>query len=129
LRMMAFARFSRILRLPALDIKKKVKQYEHVHRDINPNDLWEILGELGDGAFGKVYKVSDPGRRAGGAGSPDRWRSSPDRWTRWTRWRSSSDSTSRRSPVGTLLECIYFLIFFPNSHVRNVVVLLNIVKY
>lgn len=54
---MALARFSKILRLPTLEIKKKVKQYEHVHRDINPNDIWEIVGELGDGAFGKVYKV------------------------------------------------------------------------
>ena len=55
---MAFARFSKILRLSTFDIKKKVKQYEHVHLGINPNDIWEIIGELGDGAFGKVYKVS-----------------------------------------------------------------------
>ncbi|KAM9788226.1 serine/threonine-protein kinase 10 [Neosynchiropus ocellatus] len=54
---MALARFSKILRLPTIEIKKKVKQYEHVHRDINPNDLWEIIGELGDGAFGKVHKA------------------------------------------------------------------------
>uniref|UniRef100_A0A8B9RE08 non-specific serine/threonine protein kinase n=1 Tax=Astyanax mexicanus TaxID=7994 RepID=A0A8B9RE08_ASTMX len=49
--------FGRIFRLPTLD-KKRVKQYEHVHRDVNPGDQWEIVGELGDGAFGKVYKVS-----------------------------------------------------------------------
>lgn len=54
---MALSRFHNIFRLPS-NLKKKVKQYEHVHRDINPNDIWEIVGELGDGAFGKVYKVS-----------------------------------------------------------------------
>lgn len=54
---MALARFTKILRLPTIEIKKKVKQYEHVHRDINPNDIWELIGELGDGAFGKVHKV------------------------------------------------------------------------
>uniref|UniRef100_A0A8C9V9C6 non-specific serine/threonine protein kinase n=1 Tax=Scleropages formosus TaxID=113540 RepID=A0A8C9V9C6_SCLFO len=53
---MALAKFSKILRLPTSD-KKKAKQYEHVRRDLNPCDLWEIVGELGDGAFGKVYKI------------------------------------------------------------------------
>lgn len=37
--------------------EKKKKQYEHVHRDANPEEIWNIIGELGDGAFGKVYKV------------------------------------------------------------------------
>jgi len=37
--------------------KKKVRQYEYIKRDADPNELWEIVGELGDGAFGKVYKV------------------------------------------------------------------------
>ena len=39
-------------------LNKKKKQYEHVHRDLNPEEEWEIVGELGDGAFGKVYKVN-----------------------------------------------------------------------
>lgn len=51
---MALSRFSKMFRI---DTKKKGKQYEHVNRDVNPNDMWEIVGELGDGAFGKVYKV------------------------------------------------------------------------
>ncbi|XP_042195831.1 serine/threonine-protein kinase 10 isoform X2 [Callorhinchus milii] len=53
---MAFANFRRILRLSTFE-KKKYKQYEHVHRDCDPEELWQLVGELGDGAFGKVYKA------------------------------------------------------------------------
>ena len=40
------------------DGKKKVRHYQYIKRDVDPSELWEIIGELGDGAFGKVYKVS-----------------------------------------------------------------------
>lgn len=51
---MSFFNFRKIFKLGA---EKKKKQYDHVHRDANPEEIWEIVGELGDGAFGKVYKV------------------------------------------------------------------------
>lgn len=63
---MAFANFRRILRLSTFE-KRKSREYEHVRRDVDPNEVWEIVGELGDGAFGKVYKV-----RALGGGGPGR---------------------------------------------------------
>lgn len=52
--MSSFFNFRKIFKLGS---DKKKKQYEHVHRDENPEEIWEIIGELGDGAFGKVYKV------------------------------------------------------------------------
>lgn len=39
------------------DGKKKL-QHSFIKSDADPNEFWEIVGELGDGAFGKVYKVN-----------------------------------------------------------------------
>lgn len=36
---------------------KKKRLYNNIKMDTNPEDFWEMVGELGDGAFGKVYKA------------------------------------------------------------------------
>uniref|UniRef100_A0A1A8E0X4 non-specific serine/threonine protein kinase n=1 Tax=Nothobranchius kadleci TaxID=1051664 RepID=A0A1A8E0X4_NOTKA len=50
---MSFFNFRKIFKIVS---EKKKKQYEHVRRDEDPEEIWEIIGELGDGAFGKVFK-------------------------------------------------------------------------
>jgi len=37
--------------------ERRARSLVYIKRDQDPRDLWEIVGELGDGAFGKVYKV------------------------------------------------------------------------
>ncbi|XP_045078967.1 serine/threonine-protein kinase 10-like isoform X2 [Coregonus clupeaformis] len=47
----------RVFRLGAE--KKRVKLYENLRRDVDPRETWDTQGELGDGAFGKVYKAQN----------------------------------------------------------------------
>lgn len=42
-------------------------------RDLNPEEFWEIIGELGDGAFGKVYKVRRRKREVALGRQNSRW--------------------------------------------------------
>lgn len=37
--------------------KNKRKEYRNVTKDIDPLENWVKISELGDGAFGKVFKV------------------------------------------------------------------------
>uniref|UniRef100_A0A7N6ABL5 non-specific serine/threonine protein kinase n=1 Tax=Anabas testudineus TaxID=64144 RepID=A0A7N6ABL5_ANATE len=53
---MSFFNFRKIFKLGS---EKRKKQYEHVRRDENPEEIWDIIGELGDGAFGKVFKAQN----------------------------------------------------------------------
>ncbi|TRY57712.1 hypothetical protein DNTS_025922 [Danionella cerebrum] len=39
--------------------KKRVRHYENLRRDVDPHQMWKTLEELGDGAFGKVYKAQN----------------------------------------------------------------------
>jgi len=50
--------FERLWNILSADSKKISKvNLQHVQRNQNPLDVWEIVNEIGDGAFGKVYKV------------------------------------------------------------------------
>jgi len=42
---------------PDDDARKKSKVLQYLKRDVDPESVWEIVGVLGDGSFGKVYQV------------------------------------------------------------------------
>ena len=37
--------------------KRKASVFANIKAGANPEEIWEIVGELGDGAFGKVHKA------------------------------------------------------------------------
>ena len=55
-----FSNLKKVLNLgnSGLDSKKKKQQlFANIRTDVNPEEIWDLIGELGDGAFGKVHKA------------------------------------------------------------------------
>ncbi|XP_050545072.1 serine/threonine-protein kinase 10 isoform X2 [Daktulosphaira vitifoliae] len=48
----------KVLHLGNNETKKK-KVFNNIHMECDVDDFWEMIGELGDGAFGKVYKAQN----------------------------------------------------------------------
>jgi len=42
---------------PYCDTRRKSKVLQYLRRDVDPESTWEVVSVLGDGSFGKVYKV------------------------------------------------------------------------
>jgi len=36
---------------------KKTKDYSFIKQNVDPSEVWLMVKEIGDGAFGKVFKV------------------------------------------------------------------------
>lgn len=51
-----FNNLKKVLHLGGSEAKKK-RTYNNIRMECDMAEFWELIGELGDGAFGKVYKA------------------------------------------------------------------------
>ncbi|XP_028173947.1 serine/threonine-protein kinase 10-like [Ostrinia furnacalis] len=52
-----FNNLKKVLHLGGGNDAKKKKVFNNIRDNCDPNEHWDMIGELGDGAFGKVYKA------------------------------------------------------------------------
>ncbi|GLH16605.1 STE20-like serine/threonine-protein kinase [Gryllus bimaculatus] len=56
-KMSFFTKLQKVLHIGGGNEAKKKKLFNNIKMDCDPAEFWEMVGELGDGAFGKVYKA------------------------------------------------------------------------